>query len=256
MGTYTTNYNLFMPSIGEQGWGTLVNGNFATIDAMMAGLNTRVGTLETETGAMKGKLDYIEINNGAVEGNFTGNFTGVLTGKINVQEYSTSGDIKLFDLSFNNPSIANTTVSNALTCNIATVTPRTSNVFTYVGDTPVLNSTCTISGSIKQTGTYVNGSTGSTLNPKLNNGSGVNVTVVDTTTGSTVLNTKISTTFTESYKILGTGNSVSLSSTSFMRNSAHSYTINLSSAISSSQAWLFNYSVSTNTPVATAYITL
>ena len=35
MGTYTTNYNLFLPSIGEQGWGMLVNGNFETIDTAM-----------------------------------------------------------------------------------------------------------------------------------------------------------------------------------------------------------------------------
>ena len=39
MGTYTTNYNLFMPTIGEQGWGELVNGNFTTIDATMKGFD-------------------------------------------------------------------------------------------------------------------------------------------------------------------------------------------------------------------------
>lgn len=48
MGTYTTNYNLFMPSIGEQGWGDLVNGNFVTIDTIMSGLNTRLTAVETE----------------------------------------------------------------------------------------------------------------------------------------------------------------------------------------------------------------
>lgn len=53
MGTYTTNYNLFMPSIGEQGWGTLVNGNFVTIDTTMGDFGNRIGTLETETGALK-----------------------------------------------------------------------------------------------------------------------------------------------------------------------------------------------------------
>ena len=62
MGIYTTNYNLFMPSIGEQGWGDLVNGNFTTIDTTMEGLNTRVGTLETETDAMKETLDSIDFN--------------------------------------------------------------------------------------------------------------------------------------------------------------------------------------------------
>ena len=46
MGTYTTNYNLFLPSIGEQGWGDLVNGNFSTIDTTMKSLRTAIGALE------------------------------------------------------------------------------------------------------------------------------------------------------------------------------------------------------------------
>ena len=33
MGTYTTNLDLYKPSVGEQGWGMLVNGNFDKIDA-------------------------------------------------------------------------------------------------------------------------------------------------------------------------------------------------------------------------------
>ena len=33
MGTYTTNLDLYKPSVGEQGWGTLVNENFDKIDA-------------------------------------------------------------------------------------------------------------------------------------------------------------------------------------------------------------------------------
>ena len=48
MGTYTTHYNLFMPTVGEQGWGDLVNGNFTTIDTTMAGLNTRLTAVENE----------------------------------------------------------------------------------------------------------------------------------------------------------------------------------------------------------------
>ena len=48
MGTYTTNYNLFMPTVGETGWGDLVNGNFTTIDTTMKSLNNSIGTLETE----------------------------------------------------------------------------------------------------------------------------------------------------------------------------------------------------------------
>lgn len=48
MGTYTTNYNLFMPTIGEQGWGDLVNGNFSTIDATMKSLSNRITAVENE----------------------------------------------------------------------------------------------------------------------------------------------------------------------------------------------------------------
>lgn len=46
MGTYTANYQLYMPTIGEQGWGELVNGNFTTIDTAMKGLSDRATALE------------------------------------------------------------------------------------------------------------------------------------------------------------------------------------------------------------------
>ena len=46
MGTYTANYQLYMPTVGEQGWGDLMNGNLTTIDTTMKGLNTRIGALE------------------------------------------------------------------------------------------------------------------------------------------------------------------------------------------------------------------
>ena len=42
MGTYTTNYNLFMPTVGETGWGDLVNGNFETIDAELKSLSNKL----------------------------------------------------------------------------------------------------------------------------------------------------------------------------------------------------------------------
>ena len=60
MGTYTTNYKLFMPTVGEQGWGELVNGNFTTIDAAMKSLSNDIGTLETETDAVEERVTTIE----------------------------------------------------------------------------------------------------------------------------------------------------------------------------------------------------
>lgn len=54
MGTYTANYNLFVPSVGETGWGELVNGNFEIIDIALENLNSntislgnRISTLES-----------------------------------------------------------------------------------------------------------------------------------------------------------------------------------------------------------------
>lgn len=63
MGTYTTNYNLFLPSIGEQGWGELVNGNFSTIDTTMKGLGNNIGTLETEINAVEERVTVLETGN-------------------------------------------------------------------------------------------------------------------------------------------------------------------------------------------------
>lgn len=82
MGTYTTNYNLFMPSIGEQGWGTLVNGNFSTIDTTMKGLNTRIGALETETAAIEGRVTTLET--GEFESITAGTITGDISSCFNV----------------------------------------------------------------------------------------------------------------------------------------------------------------------------
>ena len=49
MGTYTTNKNLYMPTVGEQGWGTLVNNNFSTIDNFLKPI-TVSGSTYTFTG--------------------------------------------------------------------------------------------------------------------------------------------------------------------------------------------------------------
>ena len=103
MGTYTTNYNLFMPTVGEQGWGTLVNTNFSTIDTTMGNLNTRLTAVESEVnGALSctsvttsgkvtanGGIGTTSLTtsstitstgkitaNGGIVGNLTGNVTG------------------------------------------------------------------------------------------------------------------------------------------------------------------------------------
>ena len=102
MGTYTANYSLFMPTVGEQGWGDLVNGNFSTIDTTMAGLNTRLTAVESE---VNGNLSCTSVTtsgtitstgqivaNGGVEGNVTGNVTGFLFIKGTIGTYGDAGD--------------------------------------------------------------------------------------------------------------------------------------------------------------------
>lgn len=129
MGTYTTNKNLFMPTVGETGWGTLVNENFSIIDTFLKPITvsgstytftgshvgnqsggtitatkiTNSGTL-TNTGKITGNGGIgttslttsstitstgIVNANGGVKGNLTGNVTGLLFVKGVV---GTSGD--------------------------------------------------------------------------------------------------------------------------------------------------------------------
>ena len=100
MGTYTTNYNLFMPTVGEQGWGELVNGNFETIDTTMKKLSNNIGTLNTETNAMKEKLDAIGIqSDGTVKVNgsiysrkvFVDGITSTVPSAVTEAVYATCG---------------------------------------------------------------------------------------------------------------------------------------------------------------------
>ena len=48
MGTYTPNYNLYMPSIGEQGWGELVSNNFEILDTNLNDLKNHIDTIDTQ----------------------------------------------------------------------------------------------------------------------------------------------------------------------------------------------------------------
>ena len=83
MGTYTSNYNLFMPTVGETGWGTLVNTNFSTIDSTMKNLSNRITAVENE---VNGALSCTSVTtsgkitgNGGIAGT-TGTFSGAVTG--------------------------------------------------------------------------------------------------------------------------------------------------------------------------------
>jgi len=70
MGTYTPNYNLYKPDIGETGWGDLVNQNFDTIDAQMQNnrndinniLNNLIPSLQADVQNNRSDIDNI-LNN-------------------------------------------------------------------------------------------------------------------------------------------------------------------------------------------------
>lgn len=79
MGTYTTNYNLFMPSVGEQGWGDLVNTNFSTIDTTMKSLSNSIATLETEADTVVERVTVLEAGNFETITADVGNFGEIIT---------------------------------------------------------------------------------------------------------------------------------------------------------------------------------
>ena len=88
MGTYTANKNLYMPTVGEQGWGTLMNGNLETIDNFLKPITESDGTY-TFTGNLTGNhvgnqsggtISATSItNSGILTQTGTSTFTGLIT---------------------------------------------------------------------------------------------------------------------------------------------------------------------------------
>ena len=170
MGTYTTNYNLFLPSIGEQGWGTLVNGNFTTIDTTMKGLDTRIGTLETKTGAIEGRLTTSEERITTLEG---GEFnkikipfntdTGLLK-VINISEITQPFNFSLSSWSTKTFGIPSFGINNFATIIPSNPEDVVANVKVSVGQTNMVKYTLTI---IDNVGNTVISKTGETSNSAL-----------------------------------------------------------------------------------------
>ncbi|MCZ9313095.1 MAG: hypothetical protein O0V67_06930 [Methanocorpusculum sp.] len=86
MGYWTENYQLYLASAAEQGWGDLVNGNFETIDAK---LKEHADTLTSHTqshdsvdGKMKMSADLIVPSPYKIAGNLQGNVIGNLNGDV------------------------------------------------------------------------------------------------------------------------------------------------------------------------------
>ena len=125
MGTYTTNYQMYMPTIGEQGWGELVNGNFTTIDMTMKGLNARLTTVES------GEFETVKTN-------------------VLYLPFSTTYVLELINsnnksFSFNIANWASNTVTNTFT--VSDMVAYLSDVIRPSDETSIFNVTITLSGS-------------------------------------------------------------------------------------------------------------
>lgn len=83
MGTYTANKNLYMPTVGEQGWGDLMNTNLSTIDNFLKPI-TVSGSTYTFTGNHVGNQSGGSISATSISnsGTLTQTGTSTFTGKI------------------------------------------------------------------------------------------------------------------------------------------------------------------------------
>ena len=142
MGTYTTNYNLFMPTVGEQGWGELVNGNFSTIDTTMKGLNTRMGTAESNITSLTSRMGTAETtvaSNKSRIGTLETKMTTVEGKVANVELVVQNGNVTAEHLNGNLYIVGNLSTTNTydtpmamvtLASNTLNVNGITSNTFT------------------------------------------------------------------------------------------------------------------------------
>ena len=223
MGTYTTNYNLFLPSIGEQGWGELVNGNFEIIDNTMAGLNTRIGTLKTEADAVEERV--IKLENGEFNGTVSAeNFTG----KINVPSVAlNSGGVVLCKVTYEDVSISGKMSTSPLmaTCPAANVEWFNTSIFNYTGE-PV-SETCTITITLT-----FNGATQSKHEA-------IGISVIDNNTNTAVVSQTID-------RVLHQPSASRTYTYEFVRDITTSYTINLAYSTAYGANWTINLTTNTS----------
>lgn len=94
MGTYTANKNLYMPSVGETGWGTLMNTNLSTIDNFLKPI-TVSGSTYTFTGNHVGNQSGGSISATSITNSGTLTNTGKITanGGIGTTSLTTSSTI-------------------------------------------------------------------------------------------------------------------------------------------------------------------
>ena len=112
MGTYTTNKNLFMPTVGEQGWGELVNNNFSTIDNFLKPITVSGNTYTFTGNQTGGSISATSITNSGTLTS-TGKITG--NGGIGTTSLTTSSTITSTGLITANGGIKGNLTGNATT---------------------------------------------------------------------------------------------------------------------------------------------
>ena len=242
MGTYTANYNLFMPTVGETGWGTLVNGNFTTIDTTMKSLSNRITAVENE---VNGALSCTSVTtSGKVTANggistktltaTTGTFSGVVTGSSgtfsgsvsssNISDRNvwvlilseTSSNLSNYPVHFNVLGSVNASTYGSVTLDFINITlspgSSTSRLVCYnphnttYGITPIVDIKV-IGGSWSYTA-HTNGYVTATFNSKTITNSGISMSLAEvksmltTPFNSTIKNTGTSATSQYSIRVL------------------------------------------------------
>lgn len=116
MGTYTTNKNLFMPTVGETGWGTLVNNNFSTIDTFLKPI-TVSGSTYTFTGNHVGNQSGGSVSATSITNSGTLTSTGKITanGGIGTTSLTTSSTITSTGKITGNGGIGTTSLTTSST---------------------------------------------------------------------------------------------------------------------------------------------
>ena len=144
MGTYTTNKELFMPTVGEQGWGTLVNGNFETIDNFLKPI-TVSGSTYTFTGNQTGgTITATKItNSGTLTQTGTSTFTGKIAANGGIEAPNVNGVV------LKNSGTITVTPTNDISCYLSTPASSTGNGATPYAITLLPYNGCKYTGSIK-----------------------------------------------------------------------------------------------------------
>ena len=181
MGTYTANKNLYMPTVGETGWGTLMNGNLETIDNFLKPI-TVSGSTYTFTGNQTGgSVSATSISN-------SGTLTN--TGKITANGGLAGGAISGTTGTFSGAVTASEFVQTSTAT--TTVTPNSTNIMN-IGNNDTLYWVCVLpplkgvmyTGNVRFRNSYIYSGVGSDITLTYNdtlNSTEKTITLIKSTT--------------------------------------------------------------------------